>query len=130
MKSLYQKLMRKTQLFIIFILTNLINNSNSFVHLSPIKYKLINQNQNLYLIYNRKISNIKENNHYHIHIHYHSSNNTLNDKININTYLLLFIFMYRKDINFIIFNIFFCIIQYSFFIFLRKFKKNNDNILL
>jgi hypothetical protein len=128
MKSLYQKLMRKTQLFIIFILTNFINNSNSFVHLSPIKYKLINQNS--YLIHNRKISNIKENNHYHIHIHYHSSNNTLNDKININTYLLLFIFMYRKDINFIIFNIFFCIIQYSFFIYLTKIKKNNDNILL
>jgi glycerol uptake facilitator-like aquaporin len=60
-----------------------------------------------------------KNNHYHIHIHYHSSNNTLTDKINMNTYLLLLIFMFSKDINFIIFNIFFCIIQYSFFIFFK-----------
>jgi hypothetical protein len=56
-----------------------------------------------------------KNNHYHIH--YHSSNNTLTDKINMNTYLLLLIFMFSKDINFIIFNIFFCIIQYSFFLY-------------
>ena len=104
-------------LLLAMILLNNIISSNSFVHLSPVKYKLLQ----LIPSHNIKpISNIKENSNYqtHYHIHYHSSN----QKSKINIYLLLIIFMFNKDINFIILNIFFCIIQYSFLNYIIKNK--------
>jgi hypothetical protein len=108
-------------LLLAMILLNNIISSNSFVHLSPIKYNLLQSipSHNI-----RPISNIKENSNYqcqtHYHIHYHSSNQRSN---NNNIYLLLIIFMFNKDINFIILNIFFCVIQYNFLNFIIKNKK-------
>jgi hypothetical protein len=105
-------------LLLAMILLNNIISSNSFVHLSPIKYKLLQSipSHNI-----KPISNIKENSNYqtHYHIHYHSSNQKSN---NNNIYLLLIILLYSKDINFIILNIFFCIIQYNFLNFIIKNK--------
>jgi hypothetical protein len=110
----------KGLLLAMILLSNIIS-SNSFVHLSPIKYKLLQSipSHNI-----KPISNIKDNSNYqtHYHIHYHSSNHSLNQKSNINIYLLLIIFMFSKDINFIILNIFFCIIQYNFLNFIIKNK--------
>lgn len=97
-------------LLLAMILLNNIISSNSFVHLSPIKYKLLQSipSHNI-----KPISNIKENS------NYHSSNQRSNNNI---IYLFLIILLYSKDINFIILNIFFCIIQYNFLNYIIKNK--------